>query len=318
MAKKLQLRRGTTSQHSSFTGAVGEVTVDTDKDVIVVHDGSTAGGFPAVKSGTIALADLAADCVDGTKIADDSLNSEHYVDGSIDLAHLSADCVDGTKIADDAINSEHYVDGSIDLAHLSADCVDGTKIADDSINSEHYVDGSIDLAHLAADCIDGTKIADDSLNSEHYVDGSIDLAHLSADCVDGTKIADDSLDSEHYVDGSIDDAHLASGISSSKISGAVTNIVSHGLGTSATVDTGTSANQIVKLDGNAKIPAVDGSQLTNLPASGKTITESTNPPALTTNPSDGVGALYLDKNLGELYCCTDACLLYTSPSPRDS
>ena len=46
MAKLLQLRRGTTSQHSSFTGAVGEVTVDTDKDSLVVHDGSTQGGFP--------------------------------------------------------------------------------------------------------------------------------------------------------------------------------------------------------------------------------------------------------------------------------
>ena len=46
MAKKLQLRGGTTSQHSSFTGAVREVTVDTDKKSIVVHDGSTAGGFP--------------------------------------------------------------------------------------------------------------------------------------------------------------------------------------------------------------------------------------------------------------------------------
>ena len=46
MAKRLQLRRGTTSQHSSFTGAVGEVTVDTDKKVVVVHDGSTAGGVP--------------------------------------------------------------------------------------------------------------------------------------------------------------------------------------------------------------------------------------------------------------------------------
>ena len=49
MAKKLQLRRGTTSQHSSFTGAVGEVTVDTDKKVVVVHDGSTAGGVPLAK-----------------------------------------------------------------------------------------------------------------------------------------------------------------------------------------------------------------------------------------------------------------------------
>ena len=46
MATQIQLRRGTTSQHSSFTGAAGEVTVDTDKDVAVVHDGSTAGGFP--------------------------------------------------------------------------------------------------------------------------------------------------------------------------------------------------------------------------------------------------------------------------------
>jgi len=44
MAKQLQLRRGTTAQHASFTGLVGEVTVDTDKDTLVVHDGSTAKG----------------------------------------------------------------------------------------------------------------------------------------------------------------------------------------------------------------------------------------------------------------------------------
>ena len=48
MAKQLQLRGGTTSEHASFTGAAREVTVDTDKDTFVVHDGSTQGGFPAV------------------------------------------------------------------------------------------------------------------------------------------------------------------------------------------------------------------------------------------------------------------------------
>jgi hypothetical protein len=48
MSTALQLRRGTTAQHATFTGALGEVSVDTDKDVVVVHDGSTAGGFPAV------------------------------------------------------------------------------------------------------------------------------------------------------------------------------------------------------------------------------------------------------------------------------
>ena len=44
MAKQIQLRRGTTAETSAFTGVVGEVTVDTDKKTVVVHDGVTAGG----------------------------------------------------------------------------------------------------------------------------------------------------------------------------------------------------------------------------------------------------------------------------------
>ena len=59
MAKQIQLRRGTTGQTNAFTGALGEVTVDTDKDVLVVHDGVTGGGFPnaarANANGTISL-----------------------------------------------------------------------------------------------------------------------------------------------------------------------------------------------------------------------------------------------------------------------
>ena len=53
MAKLLKLRRGTTSQHSSFTGAEGEVTVDTTKDTLVVHDGSTAGGVALAKESAV-------------------------------------------------------------------------------------------------------------------------------------------------------------------------------------------------------------------------------------------------------------------------
>ena len=46
MPDQLQLRGGTTAQHSTFTGASKEITVDTDKKTVVVHDGITAGGFP--------------------------------------------------------------------------------------------------------------------------------------------------------------------------------------------------------------------------------------------------------------------------------
>ena len=50
MATQLQLRRGTTSENASFTGAVGEVTVDTTKDTLIVQDGSTAGGHELAKA----------------------------------------------------------------------------------------------------------------------------------------------------------------------------------------------------------------------------------------------------------------------------
>lgn len=43
-----------------------------------------------------------------------------------------------------------------------------------------------------------------------------------------------------------------------------------GLGTAAVLDVGTSANNIVQLDGSGLLPAVDGSQLTNLPSTGAT------------------------------------------------
>ena len=49
MATQVQFRRGTTGQHSAFTGAVGEVTVDTEKRTVCIHDATQAGGFPLLK-----------------------------------------------------------------------------------------------------------------------------------------------------------------------------------------------------------------------------------------------------------------------------
>ena len=44
MPTTIQLRRGTTAQHDSFTGSVGEITVDTTLNTVRVHDGSNVGG----------------------------------------------------------------------------------------------------------------------------------------------------------------------------------------------------------------------------------------------------------------------------------
>lgn len=46
MATQVRFRRGTTAQHSTFTGAKGEWTVNTSTNTLHLHNGTTANGFP--------------------------------------------------------------------------------------------------------------------------------------------------------------------------------------------------------------------------------------------------------------------------------
>lgn len=50
MPTVVQFRRGTTEQNNNFTGAAGEISIDTTIDTIRVHDGATQGGFPLVNT----------------------------------------------------------------------------------------------------------------------------------------------------------------------------------------------------------------------------------------------------------------------------
>ena len=114
MAKLLKLRRGTTTQHASFTGAEGEVTVDTTKDTTVVHDGSTAGGTPLAKedmsnvSSASIAGRLGTDSIAPSKIAAGSLPSDVTVNGtninagSVGNSDVNASAaIAGTKISPD-------------------------------------------------------------------------------------------------------------------------------------------------------------------------------------------------------------------------
>jgi hypothetical protein len=97
MATQVQQRRGTTAQHNVFTGANGELTVDTSKDTLVIHDGTTQGGFPLARESDIPTGALA------------SLNS-------VGASQIDADAVGSTEVADNAITlakMAHGTDGEI-------------------------------------------------------------------------------------------------------------------------------------------------------------------------------------------------------------
>ena len=109
MSKRIQLRRGTTSETNAFTGALGEVTVDTTKDVLVVHDGTTVGGHPvatrANADGTISLIKK-----DGTSAG--VINSDGLFNNTLTSTN--------TNQALTAAQGKVLQDGKLDKASISA------------------------------------------------------------------------------------------------------------------------------------------------------------------------------------------------------
>ena len=75
MPTQIQWRRGTTAQTAVFTGASAEITVDTIKNTVVVHDGVTPGGYPlALESAVTGDAQAA---FDKANVAYDTANSAY-------------------------------------------------------------------------------------------------------------------------------------------------------------------------------------------------------------------------------------------------
>lgn len=56
MATQVQIRRGTTAQHASFTGAAAELTFDSDLKTVRAHDGATVGGIILARASDVATA----------------------------------------------------------------------------------------------------------------------------------------------------------------------------------------------------------------------------------------------------------------------
>lgn len=73
MSTEVKRRYGTTAQHAIFTGAAHEITIDTDKNTAVVHDGTTAGGHPLSKASELTAheADTSTHGVTGVIIGTD-------------------------------------------------------------------------------------------------------------------------------------------------------------------------------------------------------------------------------------------------------
>jgi len=119
----LQLRRGTTAENAAYTGAAGEITVDTTLNKVLLHDGSTAGGAATVGNvqGNIQLGKTAA--------------------GEIDTSsgNLTIDSAGGTITLDDNVT----ISGNLTVSGTTT-TVDSTTV---NIQNAFVFEGATDDAH---------------------------------------------------------------------------------------------------------------------------------------------------------------------------
>jgi len=102
----VQLRRGTDTEHSSFTGAEGEVTVDTTNDTLRVHDGTTVGGIRLAKLSEAGGSGTVTSVGSGTGLTGGPITTS----GTLSIAN---DGVGPDQLADTAVTAGSYTNTNL-------------------------------------------------------------------------------------------------------------------------------------------------------------------------------------------------------------
>jgi len=287
MAKLLRLRRGTTTQHSTFTGAEGEVTIDTTKDTLVVHDNATAGGRPLLRE-------------DVSNLGTGAITSTHIADGTIVDADINASAaIAKTKISGTAITAADtgtvtstliadgtIVDGDINasagiahtkLAGITAGSVlmgnasavpTATALTGDVTISSSGVTaisaGAVVTADIADGAVTSAKIADGAVTSAKIADGTIANADInSAAAIDKTKISGTAITAADT--GTVTNTMLAGSIAANKVSGTAVTQADTGTVTNAMLAGSIAAS---KISGTAVTQADSGTVTSTMIANG--------------------------------------------------
>ena len=146
MTKQVQRRRGTATQHTSFTGAEGEISVNTTNKSVHVHDGTTAGGIEAARADmtNVTDADLNAR-LNGNTLSSLTITSADINGGTIDGTVIGSTTAAAGTFSTATVNGNIIVTGTVDGRDIAAD---GTKL--DGIESGADVTDTTNVASALA------------------------------------------------------------------------------------------------------------------------------------------------------------------------
>jgi hypothetical protein len=212
MPTTLQFRRYDSANIANTTGAVGEILIDTDKDTVVVQDGSTAGGFALARESTLLSAYAAANTAQTT--AQDAFGRANTGYGQANAAYGQANSAYGQANAaygqaNSAYGQANAAYGQANLAYGQANSAYGqANLAYGQANSAY---DQANLAYAAANSsnllsggsITGTlNISQDIVVSGNvYLEGNTTFINVSTYSVEDSLIY---LASNNTINDSVD------------------------------------------------------------------------------------------------------------------
>ena len=185
-AKLVQIRRGTTLDHSVFIGKQGEITVDLDKDTLVVHDEQKQGGWPLAKEsmanviGKVGAAQLK---FNGTPIADQFLQIDS--NGELLFSNIApfAPDIAGTPVGGD-------LSGTVGNAEINSDTIGITELdVVDGIDGQYLTTNGAGVLSFTTDQnsdVGATAVGGD-------VTGVVSNIQLSPNVVTSNELASNSV-----------------------------------------------------------------------------------------------------------------------------
>jgi hypothetical protein len=193
MAKLLQHRGGTATEHSSFTGSAREVTVDTTNNTLRVHDGSTAGGTQLARlsdvTGTTSVGTLSSLTVSGDATFDtdtlhvDSTNNRVGIGTTSPTNNLEIETTGDTNFMIRSGNSNwgrlHFADtGDTDVGRI---------LYSHSNNNMYFYTADSEAVMIAANNdlhVDGDVIAFSTTISDVALKSDIEMIPNALDKID--------------------------------------------------------------------------------------------------------------------------------------
>jgi len=206
MAKQVQFRRGTTVEHETFTGEDGELTVDSTKDTVVVHDNTTVGGHPLARedmsnvSNTIGAAQL--NITNSPGLAGQVIQTN----GSGVLSFVSFPGASNETVGGD-------LSGTIANAQIRPNTINVNEL-----NVPDGISGSVLTTNGSGILI--FKNPDTEIQLGGDITGPLGNAQLSVGVVGQNELATDSISTIKIVDGNVTDVKIDT-VSASKLTGAL-------------------------------------------------------------------------------------------------